>query len=122
MKNLGNYLEITTKSKTYLRIAIILFIGFFILRQLLYGDAITRNILLNEKRNTTITEIYKDRNEHNFTFVKFSNGNKELLDFPYKIGDSLSKNKGDSIEYIFRNKKVIRNNWLKNYIKNHQKK
>lgn len=115
MKNL----DITLKLQIYLCIAIILFISFFILREFLYGDAITRDILLSKKRNVTVTEIYRDRNEHNFTFVKFSDGNKELLDFPYKIGDSISKNKGDSIEYIFRNESVIKNNWLKSYSKNY---
>jgi hypothetical protein len=116
-QSFGDYLEVPRKTRNYLKISVILFIGFFIFREVIYGDEIKRDILLSEKRNATVIDIYNDKNEHNYTFVKFSNGNKELLEFPYQIGDSVSKSKGDSIEYIFRNKKVIKNNWLKNYKK-----
>jgi hypothetical protein len=116
-QSLGDHLEIPRKIRIYLKVSAILFIGFIILREVFYGDEIRKKMLLDERRNTTVVDIYRDRNEHNFTFVKYSNGKKELLDFQYKIGDSVSKKKGDSIEYIFRNKKIIKNNWLKNYQK-----
>lgn len=107
--------EIDNRSAIYIIAFFAILLGFFIIRENLYGDEIRQNALLSEKRNTSVVDIYKDRNEHNFTFVKYSNGKKELLDFPYQIGDSVSKKKGDSIEYIFRNKKIIKNNWLKTY-------
>ncbi len=45
-------------------------------------------------------------------YVKFSNGSQKILEYPYKIGDSISKKKGDSIEYIFRKDSIIKYNLL----------
>jgi len=72
----------------------------------------TKDNLINYEISTKVVDIYRDRNEHNFLFVKYSNGSVELLDYPYKIGDSISKKKGDSIEYIFRNNTVLKNNLI----------
>jgi len=72
----------------------------------------TKDNLINYEISTKVVDIYRDRNEHNFLFVKYSNGLVELLDYPYKIGDSISKKKGDSIEYIFRNDTVLKNNLI----------
>lgn len=116
-ESFGDYLEIPRKTRNYLKVSVLLFIGFLIFRQVIYGDEIKRDILLSDRRNATVTDIYIDRNEHSSTFVKFSNGSKGVLDFPYQIGDSVSKKKGDSIEYIFRNNKIIKNKWLKTYSK-----
>lgn len=73
---------------------------------------LTRNSILNLERHTKVVDIYINKEEHNFTYVKFSNGKSESLDDPYKIGDSISKNKGDSIEYIFRGDTILKYNML----------
>ena len=74
--------------------------------------------LLEREKHTRVVDIYINKEEHNFIYVKYSNGKRESLDDPYQIGDSISKNKGDSIEYIFRKQEVIRNNLLENYRNN----
>ena len=70
----------------------------------------TKDSLTDYQMFAKVINIYRDKNEHNFLFVKYSNGVVELLDYPYKVGDSISKKKGDSIEYIFRGNRIIQNN------------
>ncbi len=77
----------------------------------------TNASLLNMEKHTRVVDIYINKEEHNFIYVKYSNGKRESLDDPYQIGDSISKNKGDSIEYIFRNGKILENNLLEAYRK-----
>ena len=77
---------------------------------------LTKETLLNIEKHTRVMDIYINKEEHNFVYVKYSNGKQDLND-SYEIGDSLSKNKGDSIEYIFRKGKIIQNNLLENYRK-----
>ncbi|UKB86102.1 hypothetical protein LF887_10895 [Chryseobacterium sp. MEBOG06] len=62
------------------------------------------------ERYTRVIDIYNNRHEHNFLYVKFSNGSEKILEYPYKLGDSISKKRGDSIEYIFRKDSIIENN------------
>ncbi len=78
---------------------------------------LTKETLLNIEKHTRVMDIYINKKEHNFVYVKYSNGKSESLDDPYKIGDSISKKRGDSIEYIFRKGKIIQNNLLENYRK-----
>ena len=85
------------------------------IRDHIYGDKITKEILLNIERHTSVIDIYNNKEQHNFPYVKYSNGTNKILEFSYQIGDSISKNKGDSIEYIFRGEKIIKNNLLENY-------
>ncbi|MDW9378612.1 hypothetical protein [Chryseobacterium sp. JV558] len=88
-------------------------IVFLIIFYLNYNsDNQTKQRILEINRHEKVIDIYRDKNEHNFLFVKYSNGYVELLDYPYKIGDSISKNRGDSIEYIFRNDSVLKNNLI----------
>ncbi|WP_343609483.1 hypothetical protein [Chryseobacterium oranimense] len=82
----------------------------FIIILVIFLRKTTNDSLLDYEISAKVTSIYRDRKEHNFLFVKYSNGSVELLDYPYKIGDSISKKKGDSIEYIFREDSVIQNN------------
>ena len=79
-----------------------------------------KNQLLNSKINVKVVNIYKNRDEHNFIYVKFSNGKEQTLNYPYKIGDSISKKRNDSIEYIFRNGKIIKYNVLEYWRKNNE--
>lgn len=74
--------------------------------------------LLSIERYTKVIDIYNNRNEHNFLYVKFSNGSQKILEYPYKVGDSVSKRKGDSIEYIFRKDSIIENNLFEESRKN----
>ncbi|ASK30715.1 hypothetical protein CEY12_11570 [Chryseobacterium sp. T16E-39] len=74
--------------------------------------------LLSIERYTKVIDIYNNRNEHNFLYAKFSNGFQKILEYPYEVGDSISKKKGDSIEYIFRKGKIIENNLLEESRKN----
>lgn len=74
--------------------------------------------LLNIERHTRVIEIYPNKAQHNLGFVRFSNGINEFLEYPYKIGDSISKKKGDSIEYIFRKDTIIENNYFEESRKN----
>ncbi|GAA4162371.1 hypothetical protein GCM10022217_29660 [Chryseobacterium ginsenosidimutans] len=121
MNNIFEFeIRIEEKIKIYLIVFFAILISFFIIREYLYGDEITNKILLDSQIHSKVIRIYKNRDEHNFTFVKYSNGKEQLLDYPYQVGDSVSKNKGDSIEYVFRNNKVIKNNWLTSYLKNYK--
>jgi hypothetical protein len=82
------------------------------------GPSEKKQILLSTERHTTVIEVYANKNQHNFVYARFSNGVNDLLYYPYKVGDSISKNKGDSIEYIFRKGKIIEHNYLKEARKN----
>ncbi|MGX9987246.1 hypothetical protein [Soonwooa purpurea] len=72
----------------------------------------TKNAILSINRTTKVVDIYHNIHEHNFLFVKYSDGYNGLLEYPYIIGDSISKKKGDSIEYIFRGDSILKNNLL----------
>ncbi|WP_131707605.1 hypothetical protein [Chryseobacterium angstadtii] len=74
------------------------------------SDNITKKQLLKINRHTKVIDIYVNKNEHNFLYVKFSNGSEKIMETSYQIGDSISKSKGDSIEYIFRGDSIIQNN------------
>ncbi|HCA07165.1 hypothetical protein [Chryseobacterium sp.] len=93
----------------YFFLAIFFVIFYFVF----FRKKTTENSLIDYEMHAKVIDIYRDRNEHNFLFVKYSNGLVELLDYPYKIGDSISKKKGDSIEYIFREHNIIKNNLFK---------
>ncbi|WP_276875412.1 hypothetical protein [Chryseobacterium joostei] len=104
---------------------IILFIVFFgcillftIIYSIINSNSDKKRNLLNIDRHTRVVEIYLNKNQHNFSYVKYSNEINELLEYPYKVGDSISKKKGDSIEYIFRNDSIIINNYLEEARKN----
>lgn len=109
---------IERKIKISIVIFLVVIIGFLAIREYIYGDYITNKTLLNIERHTSVIDIYNNKEQHNFPYVKYSNGTGKILEFSYEIGDSISKNKGDSIEYIFRGKEIIQNNLLENYRKN----
>lgn len=92
----------------------IVFFGCILLFTIIYSiinyNSDKKRNLLNIDRHTRVVEIYLNKNQHNFSYVKYSNGINELLEYPYKIGDSISKKKGDSIEYIFRKDSIIKYN------------
>ncbi len=71
--------------------------------------------ILNENYNRIVDSIYNNREEHNFTYVKYSDGRKESMPYEYNLKDSLSKKKGDSIEYIYRNGRILQNNLFEAY-------
>ncbi|PRB06169.1 hypothetical protein CQ046_03100 [Chryseobacterium sp. MYb7] len=107
--------ELDKSSKKALIILGLIFgsIVFLVIFYLSYNsNNLTKQQILEINRHEKVIDIYRDKNEHNFLFVKYSNGSVELLDYPYKIGDSISKNRGDSIEYIFRNDSVLKNNLI----------
>ncbi|WP_439479444.1 hypothetical protein [Chryseobacterium aquaticum] len=106
---------IERKIKVSTAIFLVVIICFLYIRESIYGDEITKDILLNIERHTSVIDLYNNKEQHNAPYVKYSNGTNKILEFPYQIGDSISKNKGDSIEYIFRKQEVIRNNLLENY-------
>jgi len=98
---------------------IILFIVFFgcillftIIYLIINLNSDRKQKLLSIERHTKVITIYNNEHEHNFMYVKFSNGSQKILEYPYKIGDSISKKKGDSIEYIFRKDSIIKYNLL----------
>ncbi len=91
---------------------------FTIIYSIINSNSDKKRNLLNIDRHTKVVEIYSNKNQHNFSYVKYSNGINELLEYPYKVGDSVSKKKGDSIEYIFRNDSIIINNYLEEARKN----
>jgi len=74
--------------------------------------------LLNIERNTRVVEIYVNKRQHNSLYARFSNGSYKILEYPYITGDSISKKKGDSIEYIFRKESIIENNLFEEARKN----
>lgn len=114
MENSFN-IEIDNKNKKIIQIIIILY-GFILLCVITYltvnSDDLTKKQILSIERNTRVIDIFRDKKNHNFPYVKFSNGKTIGLDEPYQVGDSISKKKGDSIEYIFRKDRIIKNNLL----------
>lgn len=100
----------------------IVFLGCIFLFTIIYliinSNSEREQKLLNVERYTKVVEIYPNKNQHNLGYVRFSNGVNEFLEYPYKVNDSISKKKGDSIEYIFRNDSIIKNNYLEEARKN----
>ncbi|MEG0928960.1 hypothetical protein [Chryseobacterium sp.] len=96
---------------------IIIFIAFFgcillftIAYLIINSNKLVKEKILSIERNTKVIDIYNNKKEHNFLYVKYSNGTQKILEFSYQIGDSVSKKKGDSIEYIFRKDSIIKYN------------
>lgn len=116
-------LEIDKSSKKPLVIFGLIFgtIVFLTIWYLNYNsDNLTKKQLLEINRHTKVIDLYVNKNEHNFLYVKFSNGSEKIMETYYQIGDSLSKDKGDSIEYIFRKDSIIKNNYFEEARKNGQ--
>lgn len=80
-------------------------------------EEISTKVILDKQRHSRIVRIFRVKEEHNYIYIKLSTGHIANFNKLYKVGDSLSKNKGDSIEYIFRNGEVIQNNLIENYRK-----
>ncbi|MBT2623426.1 hypothetical protein [Chryseobacterium sp. ISL-6] len=110
----NNHIELEPGIESKIKISFAVFfgliIGFIAIYEYFYGEENVKKQLLLIENHSTVVDIYNNREEHNFLYVKYSNGRKKILEFEYKIGDSISKSKGDSIEYIFRNGKIIKNN------------
>ena len=119
MKN-SEFIIIDEETKKSLRIFSwvfgVILIGLFTYLKLTENKT-TINEILKKQQNTRVIKIYQNKQEHNWTFVKFSNGKEKILDFPYKIGDSISKKQNDSIEYIFRDGETFKKNLLEEYRK-----
>jgi len=118
----SNNIELEPGMERKIKISFAVFFGFIIcviiIYQYFYGEENVKKQLLHIENHSRVIDIYNNQKEHNFLFVKYSNGRKKILEFDYKIGDSISKNKGDSIEYIFRNGKIIENNLFDEYRRN----
>ena len=87
-----------------------LFISFTFIYIYYNKDNFLKKEILESNYNKTVDSVYVNREEHNFIYVKFSDGTKESPQFNYKKNDSIYKEKGDSIEYIFRNDSILKNN------------
>lgn len=82
------------------------------------SNQLVKEQLLSIERNAKVIEIYNNKKEHNFPYVKYSDGAQKILEYPYQVGDSVSKKKGDSIEYIFRKNRIIEYNLFEESRKN----
>ncbi|WP_123873048.1 hypothetical protein [Chryseobacterium contaminans] len=106
-------MKVDKSSKKTIIIFIVFFGGlllFTIVYLIVNSSSERKQKLLSIERHTRVIDIYNNRKEHNFLYVKFSNGSQKILEYPYKVGDSISKKKGDSIEYVFRKDSIIENN------------
>lgn len=110
----NNYnIQIDKSSKKTIIRFIVFFVCIFlftIIYLIINSNSEREQKLLSIERNTRVIDIYNNKHEHNILYVKFSNGSQKILEYPYKVGDSISKKKGDSIEYIFRGDSIIKNN------------
>ncbi|AZB00020.1 hypothetical protein EG359_10465 [Chryseobacterium joostei] len=106
-------IEVDKSSKKTI-ILFIVFFGCILLSTIAYliinSNELVKEKILSIERNTKVIDIYNNKKEHNFLYVKYSNGTQKILEFSYQIGDSVSKKKGDSIEYIFRKDSIIKYN------------
>ncbi|MEY8759288.1 hypothetical protein [Chryseobacterium tongliaoense] len=120
----NNHIELEPGIERKIKISFLIFftsiIALIFIYDYFYGEKNVKRQLLSMENHVKVVDIYNNREQHNFLYVKYSNGKREALDFNYKVGDSISKNKGDSVEYIFRNKKVIKNNLFERYRKYHK--
>lgn len=117
----NNHIELEPGIERKVKISFGIFFAAIVIFLIIYeyynGENNVKNQLLNIENHSKVVDIYNNREEHNFLYVKYSNGRKKILEFDYKIGDSVSKSKGDSIEYIFRNGKIIEDNLFERYRK-----
>lgn len=80
-------------------------------------DNFLKKEFLESNYNKKVDSVYINKEEHNFLYVRFSDGKVESAQFSYKKNDSISKKKGDSIEYIFRKDSILKNNLFDIFIK-----
>jgi len=114
-------MELDKSSKRTIKIFIVFFgciLLFIIIYLIINSNSKRKQKLLSIERYTRVVDIYNNRHEHNFQYAKFSNGSQKILEYPYKVGDSISKKRGDSIEYIFRKDSIIENNLFEESRKN----
>ncbi|ASK32561.1 hypothetical protein CEY12_21820 [Chryseobacterium sp. T16E-39] len=117
----NNHIELEAGIERKIKISFAVFfaviISFIAIYEYFYGEKDTKRQILYWENHVKVIDIYNNKEQHNFPYVKYSNGKREPLEFSYKIGDSISKNKDDSIEYIFRNGEIIENNLFERYRK-----
>lgn len=75
---------IERKIKISMVIFLVVIIGFLYIRESIYGDEITKDILLNIERHTSVIDLYDNKEQHNAPYVKYSNGTSKMLEFPYQ--------------------------------------
>lgn len=97
--------------KLIFRFFILLFV-ILIIYLVVTNNTSTINKLLSIEQYAKVNRIYNNEKEHNSRYVEYNDGKKKLLEYNYKIGDSISKRKGNSIEYIFRGDTILKNNLL----------
>ncbi|MCP2039220.1 hypothetical protein [Chryseobacterium sp. HSC-36S06] len=102
----------TQKSITIFFLIFGIFIVFIGVREYYYGYNLRYESLINEDYTLKVDRVYINSTEHNFKYVAFTNGKQQLSEFGYQKNDSIVKKKGDSIEYIYRDDKIISNNVL----------
>ncbi|MFP3833290.1 hypothetical protein [Chryseobacterium sp. SIMBA_028] len=108
-------IELSKSNKRIIIIFILSFICILLFTRVylsINSNKLVKEEILSIERNAKVIDIYNNKKEHNFPYVKYSNGTQKILEFSYQIGDSVSKKKGDSIEYIFRKDSVIKSNLL----------
>lgn len=106
-------MEVDKSSRKTITLFIVFFVCIFlftIIYLIINSNSEREQKLLNVERYTKVVEVYPNKNQHNLGYVRFSNGINEFLEYPYKVNDSISKKKGDSIEYIFRKDSIIKYN------------
>jgi hypothetical protein len=115
MENRGNFFK--GKEKKYFILAVLpaIFIFLFIIFYEIINDKNERKkTLLNLERFAVANLVYISNN-HNFIYVKYSNGEDIIKEYGILEGDSISKKSGDSTLYIFRKDSVIKINLFEYY-------
>lgn len=67
--------------------------SFTIIYLIVNSNSSTKNQLLYVERYDRMIELYNNKQEHNFSYVKYSDGTRKILEFPYKIGTPYQKNR-----------------------------
>jgi hypothetical protein len=104
---------IETKIKISFAVFFVVIISIIFIYDYFYGEDDQKKHLLYIENYSKVIEINIDKENHNSLYIKCSDGRRAPFHFDYKVGDSISKRKGDSIEYIFRDGKILENNLFK---------
>ena len=103
------------KSNRKLLVTFSILISILVLGSIIYNvltdDKMNYNRIIRLERHTKVIKVYLDKPNRGFIIV-YKNGERQGRFYNLKVGDSISKNKGDSIMYIYGKDSIIPINLL----------
>ncbi|MFP3581661.1 hypothetical protein SB659_19055, partial [Arthrobacter sp. SIMBA_036] len=81
-------IELSKSNKRIIIIFILSFICILLFTRVylsINSNKLVKEEILSIERNAKVIDIYNNKKEHNFPYVKYSNGTQKILEFSYQI-------------------------------------